>query len=45
VRVEGGNGAKSRLNAVIAGAPVEDTADGVPRYVAFPAKLVLTARC
>jgi hypothetical protein len=46
VRVVGGNGAKSGLTAVIAGAPVVDTADGgEPRYVSFPSQLVLTARC
>jgi len=45
VNVEGGNGANSGLNAVIAGAPIEDTADGVSSYVLFPPSLMLTARC
>ena len=45
VNVEGGNGANSGLNAVIAGAPIEDTADGVSTYVLFPPSMVLTARC
>ncbi len=45
VNVEGGNGANSGLNAVIAGAPIEDTADGVSSYVLFPPSMVLTARC
>ncbi|HZQ57208.1 MAG TPA: hypothetical protein VFA84_04205 [Acidimicrobiales bacterium] len=45
VNVVGGTGPHSGLTAIIAGAPIEDTADRVASYVAFPAQLVLTARC
>jgi hypothetical protein len=45
LKVVGGRGAGSGLDAVINGAPVLDTADGVQTYVRFPAGLVVEARC
>jgi len=45
LNVVGGRGAGSGLDAVINGAPVLDTADGVQTYVRFPAGLVVEARC
>ena len=43
--VAGGQGPNSGLDAVINGAPVLDTVDGVQAYVLFPAGRVLEARC
>ena len=45
LKIVGGRGAGSGLDAVINGAPVQDTADGVQTYVRFPAGLVVEARC
>jgi hypothetical protein len=45
LNIVGGHGAGSGLDAVINGAPVLDTADGVQTYVRFPPGLVVEARC
>ena len=45
INVVGGQGSNSGLDAVINGAPVQDTVHGVQTYVLFPVGLVLEARC